>query len=254
VKLLRRLARQLVGVRRTPTYYLPWVTRPGLTCTVLVNNIERRFHAAAQRGGFTASIVQHDADGGVVREYIAELATVTDTAPIPLEPTRSGAGMVTVAGDGIASDLYVALDDGETYTATHGRFEFIEHYPRRARLALQAAGALLGLVGRTLPIFTRDQFAYVGPDHRSHILLLNLADVSNRIRVIASHDGAVVGARLATLAPLGAHLLDVAALVGRSDATRYVRLRLEGNAWFNLYLVGAGSRDLAGPLSLMHVK
>jgi hypothetical protein len=32
------------------------------------------------------------------------------------------------------------------------------------------------------------------------------------------------------------------------------RLRLSGNAWFNLYLVGAGPRDLDGALSLMHVK
>jgi hypothetical protein len=30
-------------------------------------------------------------------------------------------------------------------------------------------------------------------------------------------------------------------------------LHLEGNAWFNLYLVGAAPRDFAGPLSLMHV-
>jgi hypothetical protein len=29
---------------------------------------------------------------------------------------------------------------------------------------------------------------------------------------------------------------------------------LEGNAWFNLYVVGAGPRDLDGPLSVMHVK
>jgi hypothetical protein len=31
-------------------------------------------------------------------------------------------------------------------------------------------------------------------------------------------------------------------------------LRLTGNAWFNLYLVGAGTRNLEGALSLMHVK
>ena len=32
------------------------------------------------------------------------------------------------------------------------------------------------------------------------------------------------------------------------------RLRVEGNAWFNFYLVGVGARGLDGPLSLMHVK
>jgi hypothetical protein len=252
--MLRGLARRLMGVRRTPTYYLPWLSRPGLSCTVLVNNIERRFQVEAQQGPFHASLLQRDADGRVVRQYTAELASVTDTARITLEPTRAGAGVVTVASERIGSDLYVALSDGATYTATHGRFEFIEHYPRRARLALRAAGAALGRVGRTLPVFARDQFVYVGPDNRSHVLLLNLSDVTNRIRVVASKDGVPSAARLLALPPLGAHLLDVASLAGAATATSCVRLRIEGNAWFNLYLVGAGPRDLAGPLSLMHVK
>ena len=54
---------------------------------------------------------------------------------------------------------------------------------------------------------------------------------------------------------MGSHLLDVASLAPepRPSAAAW-RLRLEGNAWFNLYLVGAGPLDLAGPLSLMHVK
>jgi hypothetical protein len=57
---------------------------------------------------------------------------------------------------------------------------------------------------------------------------------------------------------MGARLLDVGGLddglVEARAGTRVHRLRLSGNAWFNLYLVGAGARDLAGPLSLMHVK
>jgi hypothetical protein len=54
---------------------------------------------------------------------------------------------------------------------------------------------------------------------------------------------------------MGSHLLDVASLApGSRPSAAAWRLRLEGNAWFNLYLVGAGPLDLAGPLSLMHVK
>ena len=60
---------------------------------------------------------------------------------------------------------------------------------------------------------------------------------------------------------MGSRLLDVATVVdvaslapGRPSDSAVLRLRLEGNAWFNLYLVGAGPLDLAGPLSLMHVK
>jgi len=254
VRRLRSLARRLLGVRRTPTYYLPWLTRPGLTCTVMVNNIERRFHVDAQRGPFDASVVQRDADGHVVRRYTARLPTATDTAEITLEPTRAGAGFVIVESDRIASDLYVALSDDDAYTATHGRFEFVEHYPLVPRLALRTVGALLAFAHRTLPLFTRDQFVYVGPDNRSHVLVMNLADVTNRIRVVASRDGAPLGVRLVTLPPLGTHLFDITPLAGACSRTTCLRLRIEGNAWFNLYLVGAGPRDLFGPLSLMHVK
>jgi hypothetical protein len=84
---------------------------------------------------------------------------------------------------------------------------------------------------------------------------MNLSNVTNRIRVVSNQDGAPAGARILTLKPMGAHLLDVASLgLPSRERTAVSRLRLEGNAWFNLYLVGAGPRDLAGPLSLMHVK
>ena len=42
---LRGLAQRLLGVRRTPTYYLPWLTRPGLECVLLLNNVEARLKA-----------------------------------------------------------------------------------------------------------------------------------------------------------------------------------------------------------------
>ena len=57
-----------------------------------------------------------------------------------------------------------------------------------------------------------------------------------------SHDGKTQLARYGTYGEPGA------------DAPAVKHLHLEGNAWFNLYLIGAGPRDLAGPLSLMHVK
>ena len=68
-------------------------------------------------------------------------------------------------------------------------------------------------------------------------------------------NGGRLSSRLVVIPPMGTHLLDVASLAGApARGTAVLRLRLEGNAWFNLYLVGAGPRDLLGPLSLMHVK
>src|SRR5439155_15742626 len=60
---------------------------------------------------------------------------------------------------------------------------------------------------------------------------------------------------LLRLPPMGSPLLDVASLApGPRPSAAAWRLMLRGNAWFNLYLVGAGPLDLAGPLSLMPVK
>jgi hypothetical protein len=122
-------------------------------------------------------------------------------------------------------------------------------------------GGLLGLVGRAIPAFVRHQYAYVGPDSRSHLLVMNLSNVTNRVRVVASREGRVLGARLLRLAPMGSTLLDIGTFGSApggsapgSAGTEVWRLRLEGAAWFNLYVVGAGARNLEGPLSLMHVK
>jgi hypothetical protein len=109
-------------------------------------------------------------------------------------------------------------------------------------------------VDRTAPIFVRHQYVYVGPDDRSYVLLLNLSNVTNRIATTAVAEGVRTGRRLDALAPHGAVLLDVRALAPARGAARVLHLRFTGHAWFNLYLVGAGPRDLAGPLSLMHVK
>lgn len=251
---LRALARRLVGVRRIPTYYLPWLARPGLECVLLLNNIQARFKTGYTEGPFRLVVSQYDADGSLVRRYDAVLAHNTDTVEVGLQPTRSGCGLVTVEGERLRSGLYVALLDGASYTATHGRGEFVERYPVWARAATRLLGGALALFGRTIPAFIRGQYVYAGEESRSHLLLMNLANVTNRIRVTLDGNGAGPVSRLVALPPMGSHLLDVShqASAGRGLAVR--RVRLEGNAWFNLYVVGAGPRDLAGPLSLMHVK
>ncbi len=252
---LRSLARRLLGVRRTPTYYLPWLTRPGLECVLVLHNVEARLKPGYSEGPFPITVRQRDADGRMVRLYEVALRDSTDHVELRLEPTAAGCGFVTVAGERLRSQHFVTLSDGQDYTGTHGRGEFIEHYPAWTRALMAVLGEALALVGRTIPAFARDQYVYLGPDSRSHLLLMNLSNVTNRIRVTAFHDGARLGSRLEALRPMGSRLVDVTTL-GRAPegGTAAWRLRLEGNAWFNLYLVGAGLRDLAGPLSLMHVK
>lgn len=253
---LRALARSLLGVERVSTYYLPWLTRPGLDCVVILNNIEARFKPEYNRGPVASSLRQYDADGALVRSHEVTLATSLDTADVRMQSTEAGCGFVTVDVTHLHSDLYVTLSDGDSYTATHGRHEFIEHYPARIRALMAVLGRLLALAGRTIPAFSRDQYVYLSADSRSHLLLMNLSNVTNHIRVVAS-DGhrRLPGPRLLAVPPMGSRMLRADELGepgGRVPVVR--RLHFEGNAWFNLYLVGAGPRDLAGPLSLMHVK
>ena len=252
---LRPLARRLLGVERTPTYYLPWLTREGLDCVLILNNVESRFKLGFSEGPFPVSATQYDADGAPVRRYEATLADNTDVAEVRVEPAPGGCGFVTVDVSRLRTDLYVTLSDGEAYAATHGRGEFVERYPVLARALLALLGGALALAGRTIPAFRRDQYVYGGPESRTHVLLMNLSNVTNRVRISASWEGAPLGARLVTLPPMGSRLLDVTTLAPfAGDGAAVRRLRLVGNAWFNLYLVGAGPRNLAGPLSLMHVK
>lgn len=252
---IRSILRRALGVRRTPTYYLPVLTRPGLECVLIISNVEARFRPGFNQGPFPVSLVQYDAEGAQVRRNDFSLRDSTDAVEVRPEPAAGGCGFVTVSGERIDSDLYVTLSDGEAYTATHGRGEFVETYPLWTRALMTILGGALALAGRTIPAFTRNQYIYVGADSRSHLLLMNLSNVTNRIRVAASRDRTQFGARLVGLRPMGSHLLDVTTLVPATgkEPTVY-RFRLEGNAWFNLYLVAAGSRDLGGPLSLMHVK
>lgn len=251
---LRALARTLLGVERISTYYLPWVTRPGVDCAVLVNNIEARFQPDHNRGPFLSSVAQYDADGSLVRRSQVSLDSCVDTAEIRMQPTRVGCGFVTVDVSHIHSDLYVTLSHEDTYTATHGRHEFIERYPLRTRALMSVLGALLAWGGRTIPAFHRDQYVYVGAESRSHLLLLNLSNVTNRLRVVATDGPRFVASRLVSIPPMGACTLEVTGFGEGSIAPVVRRVSLEGNAWFNLYILGAGPRDLAGALSLMHVK
>jgi len=258
-RMFRSLARRLLGVARPPTYYLPWIVRPGLECALVLSNVEARFKPEYGSGPFRASVVQYDARGVAAHVYEVSLQSSTDALELPLKPADGGCGFVTVTGDRIQSDLYVTLSDGRDYTATHGRGEFVEAYPLLTRLLLKAGCGVASLAGRTIPLFARNQYVYLGPESRSHVLLMNLSNVTNCIRAVLntaqSAEARAVGSRLLRLPPMGSHLLDVASLApGRALNAGAWRLGLEGNAWFNLYLVGAGPLDLAGPLSLMHVK
>jgi hypothetical protein len=252
---VRTLARALLGVTREPTYYLPWIARAGLECMLVLSNVEARFKVGWNQGSYPLVVVQHDADGVVAARHELTLRDVTDVVELPLAAAAGGYGIVTVGAERLYSDLYVTVSDGETYSATHGRGEWIERYPARARLAHAVLGGALAVRGRTVPAFTRHQYAYAGTDSRSHLLVLNLSNVTNRIRVTATREDARAPARVLTVPPLGARLLDVGTLVAAgATTTRVWRLQLSGNAWFNFYLIGTGPRDLAGPVSLMHVK
>src|SRR6266545_4379571 len=133
----RSLARRLFGVTRPWTYYLPWITRPGLECTLMLSNVEARFKPEWSAGPFPVSVVQYDAHGRAAHRYAVTLKDSTDTIEVPLEPAAGGCGFATVSGDRLRSDLYVTLSDGHDYTATHGREEFIEGYPGLIRLVMK---------------------------------------------------------------------------------------------------------------------
>ena len=136
----RSLIRQLLGVERTPTYYLPWLSRPGLDCALILSNVEARFMEEHREGSFPLELVQHAASGAVVTRYAVTLPDSVTSVELPLQPGEGGCGFVTVDAALVHSDLYVTLSAGDAYAVTHGRSEFVERYPLWTRLLVDALG------------------------------------------------------------------------------------------------------------------
>src|SRR5262245_3073537 len=119
-RLLRRLARTLLGVERPRVYYLPWLVRPGLDCVLMLSNLEARFKTGQNTGPFAVRVTQYDADGRARGEHHARLEGSTDLVEVKLPSTDAAWGFVTVDGDHLHSDLYVTVSDGDAYAVTHG--------------------------------------------------------------------------------------------------------------------------------------
>src|SRR5947199_394243 len=160
-RLLRRVARGLLGVERPLVYYLPWLERPGLECVLILSNVEARFKPEYKYGPFKLRVTQYDATGLKRAEHRVELSDSTDVVELPLSSTGAICGYVAGAGSNV----------------------------------------------------------------------------------------------MIRIPPMGSHLLNVANMVpSPAQGTGVVPLRLEGNAWFNLYVVGAVHSERSAQLSLMHVK
>ena len=120
-RLLRRVARAVLGVERHAVYYLPWLVQPGLECVLILSNLEARFKSGHNTGPFDVRVTQYDADGRRRAERRVTLERSTDAVEVPLPASGAGRGFVTVDAERIQSDLYVTLSDGDAYAATHGR-------------------------------------------------------------------------------------------------------------------------------------
>jgi len=167
-----------------------------------------------------------------------------------MTPTPRGYGFVTVSTSTSTRISNVTVADGESYTATTGG----PVMSRRIRFACGSCSHLLGALLAPLPPddpgVRRDQYAYAGPDGRSHLLLHNLSNASRT----ASGWSPTATAR----APgRGWWRCRRWAAAARRRHARARRPRADaagaaprGQRLVNLYLVGAGPRDLAGPLSL----
>ncbi len=53
---------------RPRTYYLPWITRPGLDCALVLSNVEARFKPELSAGPIPVTVVQYDARGKAARQ------------------------------------------------------------------------------------------------------------------------------------------------------------------------------------------
>src|SRR5437867_9128222 len=105
-RLLRRVARALLGVERPRVYYLPWLVRPGLECVLMLSNLEARFKSGYNAGPLDVRVTQYDADGRQRAEHRVRLERSTDVVEVPLSSFGAGWGFVTVDGERIHADLY----------------------------------------------------------------------------------------------------------------------------------------------------
>ena len=252
---VRTWTRGLLGVRRDPTYYLPWLTRPGLDCVVLLNNIESRFTSGREGRDLDATVTQFDSEGRGGQPATRHADRQHRRARGAADPGRRRLRLRDGGRARIKSDLYVALVDGESVHArrTAGRSSSSTTRPGRARCSRWPArswrrwGTRAGLRARSVRLSRRGQpLAPAGPES-----VERRQPRSRRRRA----------RRRAGRRPAGLHpaaeargSLDVDSLAPAAERLIVEQLRLTGNAWFNLYLVGAGTRDLEGALSLMHVK
>src|SRR5256885_13866800 len=93
---LRSAARRLLGVTRTSTYYLPWISRPGLRCVLILNNVESRFTTARAGGPFPPAVVQYDARGTGVARHDPKVPPATQPPELPLDAVAPRHGLETL--------------------------------------------------------------------------------------------------------------------------------------------------------------
>src|SRR5262245_54127687 len=110
-RLLRRVARALLGVERPPVYYLPWLVRPGIDCVLMLSNLEARFRSGHNAGPFAFRVTQYAADGRLLAEHHTCLKHSTDVAEVTLAASDTGWGFVTIGDDPVQPDRDVPLPE-----------------------------------------------------------------------------------------------------------------------------------------------
>ena len=68
-----------IGTAAWWAYYLPWIARPGLDCTLVLSNVEARFKVGWNQGTYPLAVAQYDADGAVVKVDRLELRQLLGT-------------------------------------------------------------------------------------------------------------------------------------------------------------------------------
>ena len=159
---------------------------PGLDCVVLLNNIESRFTSGREGRGLDAMVTQLDSEGRV-----SQPATRHAVRQHRRARGAAGAGRrrLWLRDGGRAPDQVRPLRGARRRRDVHrdARPAVSSSSTIRpwTRAILAVAGALLAPLGHTVPAFARDQYVYHGADSRSHLLVLNLSNVVNRVRVVA---------------------------------------------------------------------